>query len=144
MAHPRFQLVPGSRLAASAGNSVVGGGVGWRLLGSNNRELGRSSIAYADAEAALSAIHRLRTLAASGDAHIVHDPASGHWAWHLDDEGSWIANSGRGFRHERECRYNLEQFRASAPSAPASEQDHLVDFPWQRSVSLASPSEISP
>ena len=143
MAHPRFQLVPGSRLAASTGKPVAGG-VGWRLLGSNNRELGRSSVAFNDAETALAAIQRLRALAASGDAHIVHDPASGHWAWHLDDEGSWIANSGRGFRHERECRYNLEQFRAAAPSAPASAKDHVVEFPWQRTVTLTNPSEVSP
>jgi len=141
MPHPRFQLVPGSRLAAGTADPVPGGGVGWRLLGPNNRELGRSSLAYLDAESAHAAIHLVRALATTGQAHIVHEPASGHWAWHLDDDGSSIAHSGRGFRHERECRYNLEQFRAAAPSAPASENDHPVEFPWQRTVSLPSTSE---
>jgi hypothetical protein len=121
-----------------------GGGVGWRLLGSNNRELGRSAVAYADAEAALGSILRVRDLAVDGEAHIVHDRATGLWAWHLDDDGALVANSGRGFRHERECRYNLEQFRGTAPSAPASDTDVPVEFPWQRTVMLPVQQEATP
>lgn len=108
---PRFQLVPGAR---------IGGGVGWRLLGANNRELGRSTAAYADAEAALAAIERVRGLVAEGEAHVVHDAGSGHWAWHMVDAGVPVASSGRGFRLQRECRYNVEQFRREAPGAPVS------------------------
>ena len=144
MAAPRFQLVPGARLAGGPPHAAAGGGVGWRLLGANNRELGRSALAYADAESALESIGRIRVLAASGEAHIVHDPASGHWAWHLDDAGALVANSGRGFRHERECRYNLEQFRGAAPSAPASDTEAPVEFPWQRTVMLPVQQEASP
>jgi hypothetical protein len=130
MSAPRFQLVPGARLAGAAG----GGGVGWRLLGSNNRELGRSARAYPDAESALGAVSAVRDLAQSGDAHIVHDPATGLWAWHLFEGEALVANSGRGFRHERECRYNLEQFRAEAPTSPASDSAVPTEFPWQRSI----------
>jgi hypothetical protein len=139
VAQPRFQLVPGARLSGVVG----GGGVGWRLLGSNNRELGRSALSYADAEAALAAIGRVRVLATHGEAHIVHDPSSGHWAWHLEDGGPLVANSGRGFRHERECRYNLEQFRHEAPTAPAAETDVPLEFPWQRTVLSAVPTEAT-
>jgi hypothetical protein len=114
MSQPRFQLVPGSRLG-------VGTGVGWRLLGSNNRELGRSSGPHVDAESALASIERMRVVAASASAHIVHDGATGHWVWQLSDVGGLsVAVSGRGFRYERECRYNLEQFRATAPVAPST------------------------
>ncbi|MFC6236584.1 hypothetical protein [Longivirga aurantiaca] len=114
MSAPRFRLVPGGRLVHEPGR----GGVGWRLLGANNRELGRSALAYADAEAALAAIGDVRVLAAGGGAHIVHNPTTGRWAWHLITAYDLVvATSGRGFRHERECRYNLEQFRAHAPSA---------------------------
>ena len=129
MAQPRFQLVPGARLASSDGTA----GIGWRLLGANNRELGRSALASPDAESALS-----------GDAHIVHDPRTGHWAWHLDDDGEVVATSGRGFRHERECRYNLEQFREAAPTAPAADTDVPTEFPWQRTVAVPLPSEATP
>ncbi len=130
MAQPRFQLVPGARLVGTG----TPGGVGWRLLGANNRELGRSATSFPDAEEALASISALRALAAAGEAHIVHDPATGLWAWHFGDHGQPIANSGRGFRHERECRYNLEQFRAAAPTAPASDVEVPLEFPWQRTV----------
>ena len=138
VAHPRFQLIPGIRLAGGAG-----GGVGWRLLGSNNRELGRSSLAYPDAEAALEAISVVRRLAASGEAHIVHDQVSSLWIWQLKDAGQLVANSGRGFRHERECRYNPAQFRSSGPSAPASEHDIPLDLPWQRNTTLVPAPEAA-
>ncbi len=130
MSAPRFQLVPGARLSGASGP----GGVGWRLLGSNNRELGRSAASHPDAESALAAIEVVRALVRVGEAHIVHDPVTGLWAWHLVDGDTLVANSGRGFRHERECRYNLEQFRAEAPHAPAADSAVPVEFPWQRSV----------
>jgi len=114
VSQPRFQLVPGSRLGS-------GTGVGWRLLGSNNRELGRSAGHHQDAETAIASIERVRGIAATGQAHIVHESSSGLWAWQLSDsEGQAVAVAGRGFRYERECRYNLDQFRATAPVAPAA------------------------
>lgn len=116
MAQTRFQLVPGRRLPGAPGH----GGVGWRLLGPNNRELGRSAIAYDDAEAALAAVDRVRRVAVEGSAHIVHDVERSQWAWHLEDSGAPVAGSGRGFRHEREARHNLDQFRREAPTAPTS------------------------
>jgi len=138
VAQPRFQLIPGSRLS-----TAPVGGVGWRLLGPNNRELGRGATSYLDAEAAQQAIARIRELADGGEAHIVHDPRNGLWAWHLDDEGVRVATSGRGFRHERECRYNLEQFREAAPTAPSSDHDVPSEFPWQRSVAVVLPTEAT-
>jgi len=108
------------------------GGVGWRLLGPNNRELGRSAIAYEDAEAALVAVDNVRHLARVGVAHIVHESTATPWVWQLQDEsGLVVANSGRGFRHERECRYNLDQFRSAAPTAPSSEASVPPQFAWQ-------------
>jgi hypothetical protein len=108
------------------------GGVGWRLLGANNRELGRSALAYPDAESALDAVTAVRRLARVGAAHIVHELAAAPWVWHLENDGGVVvATSGRGFRHERECRYNLDQFREAAPSAPASEPRIPPQFAWQ-------------
>ena len=115
MTRPRFQLVPGARFAGWAG-----GGVGWRLLGPNNRELGRSAGPYGDAERALAAIARARETVHSGAAHVLQHRDTALWAWQLEDSGVVTATSGRGFRHEQECRYNLEQFRAAAPTAPVS------------------------
>ena len=113
MTSPRFQLIPGERLRRSVG------GVGWRLLGTNNRELGRSVPVFPDADDALCAIDRVRAVAPHAVAHVVCTPGNGLWVWHLEDGGVEAASSGRAFRHERECRYNLEQFREAAPRARA-------------------------
>ncbi len=139
MAGPRFQLVAGARLSGAAD----GDGVGWRLLGSNNRELGRSAVSYADAETALAALGRIRELAVSGQAHIAHHTGSGHWEWHLEDEGELVANSGRGFRHERECRYNLEQFRFAAPAAPTSDTTAPMAFAEHLSLLQSAATEAA-
>lgn len=119
MSTPRFQLVPGGRLV----HAPAAGGVGWRLLGANNRELGRSAVSYPDAEAALAAVEQMRGLAGSGAAHIVFDVEADAWAWHLLGDAVIVATSGRGFRHERECRYNLDQFRQLAPDAPVASEE---------------------
>lgn len=140
MSVPRFQLVPGGRLV----HEPAAGGVGWRLLGSNNRELGRSSRAYPDAESALAAVTAIRSLAVASSAHIVHDPATGTWSWQLaDSDGSVAATSGRGFRHERECRYNLDQFRDAAPNAPAQDSAVVAELPWQRESAESLAGEAS-
>jgi hypothetical protein len=131
---PRYQLTPGGRLV----HDPSAGGVGWRLLGANNRELGRSALAYPDAEDALEAVATVRLLATVGAAHIVHAPTMTPWVWQLEnEEGVIVATAGRGFRHERECRYNLEQFREAAPSAPASDVTVPPQFSWQREAADA-------
>jgi hypothetical protein len=141
VAVPRFQLIPGGRIAQAAGLS---GGVAWRLLGPNNRELGRSALAFVDAEAAHVAIASIRGLALTGKAHVLHQNDPAHWAWSLDDGELVVATSGRGFRHERECRLNLEHFREAAPTAAVSENEPPHEFPWQRTTSVVLPSEVSP
>ena len=115
------------------------GGVGWRLLGANNRELGRAALSYPDAEAALDAVATVRLLASVGTAHLVHESTATPWVWHLEDAGGrLVATSGRGFRHERECRYNLDQFRAAAPTAPAADVAVPPQFAWQREPAEAA------
>lgn len=112
MSTPRFQLFPGGRTRPS------GGGVGWRLLGANNRELGRSAQSFVDAEAAHGAIAALPALLAQAPRHVRHSSATASWTWWIEGpDGEPAAVSGRGFRHERECRYNLTQFCDVAPLA---------------------------
>jgi hypothetical protein len=125
VAGPRFRLVPGTtwsaaRVLGGRTSSATRSGVGWRLLGPNNRELGRAAQSYPDAESALEAVVRIRRLAVEGEAHLEHDLRARRWTWHLDDQGVPLARSGRGFRLERECRHNLEQFRREAPGAPTA------------------------
>ncbi len=119
MAHMRFRFVPGARLLGPVGSGLVG----WRLLGGNNRELGRSATVYPNAEAAATSVARVKRQAAEATSRFTLDRASGTWSWSLDLNGEVVAISGRGFRRERECRYNLEQFRIGAPSAPFDERE---------------------
>ena len=84
MTRPRFQLVPGARFAGWAG-----GGVGWRLLGPNNRELGRSAGPYGDAERALAAIARAREVRChSGARTCCSTGDTACWAWQPRTMGS--------------------------------------------------------
>jgi hypothetical protein len=111
---PRFQLVPGGRLVHRPEDD----GVGWRLLGPNNRELGRSTLSYADEAAALEAVAKVRRGASTCGATIRFEAGSLCWSWQLEDEdGVVVAASGRGFRLEAACRRNLEQFRSCAATA---------------------------
>lgn len=134
MSAPRFQLVPGARLPGPPGHS----GVGWRLLGSNNRELGRSGQSYADAESAHAAIAALAGLPLASLASVGFDASSSLWTWWIDTpEGGHIVTSGRGFRHEREARYNLQQFCEAAPAAPTSATAVPEQVGWRRDVDLS-------
>lgn len=113
----RFCFIPGARLLGPGGSGFVG----WRLLGGNNRELGRSATVYADKMAAADSVRRVQRAVEVAKAALTLEPGSGNWTWKLDLDGEVIAVSGRGFRRERECRHNLEQFQAGAPVAPCEE-----------------------
>ena len=108
---PRFLLVPGARLSGA-------GGVGWRLVGANNRGLGRGARTYPDPRSALAAIDRVRVAAGAAPADVERDPDRGGWSWRLDEGTTALVVSGRRFRHEWEARRNLARFRQEAPSAP--------------------------
>lgn len=133
-AHPRFLLLPaivtiepvggapnGWRLAR--GPRLTGPtAVGWRLLGANNRELGRSVCVYPVQTArrqilALQAgAERLSTTLASGPG--------GSWRWRASLDGVTVALSGRSYHRQRECLYNLHQFLGALPTASIC--DHVV------------------
>ena len=139
MSVPRFQLIPGGRVARLDGGV---GGVAWRLLGPNNRELGRSARAYADAEQAHQSIELIRRAAHAAAASVHHRTDTGLWVWSMHDDRDVLVTSGRGFRHERECRANLEHFREAAPTATLTPGSPPSEFPWQRSAPVISPSQV--
>lgn len=83
--------------------------VRWRLLGGNNRELGRGHDEYRDAVAARRDLLRLQTISATLE-HSVQRSASSTWSWVLSRGGLVVATSG--FRYDRliRCRQGLTQF----------------------------------
>jgi hypothetical protein len=88
----------------------------WRLLSSNNRELGRSAAAHVSESGCLAAITVMQG-SASVCVPSVNARSSGQWWWHLDLCGARVAVAGRVYQRQRECRYNLDQFMLALPDA---------------------------
>ena len=110
MNEPRYQLVPGARLRS-------GPGVGWRLLGSNNRELGRCAVTYPDADAALASVRALQIAIGAARARVIAEDGRA-WGWRVAlPAGGDQARSARLFQHERDCRRSLELFLREAERA---------------------------
>ena len=127
VSQPRYLFVPAEVLsapsperrvswrAAQGGNSA--NGVAWRLLGGNNHELGRSIPAYGSLDEAIHAVAQLRAKLDDAVASVAPSAVTSRWGWRLTIDSVDVAASGRWYQREREARYNLEQFRISAPEA---------------------------
>jgi uncharacterized protein YegP (UPF0339 family) len=90
----------------------------WRLLGGNNRELGRSQAVHTDEAACRAAIQLFRADLDQASPLLSRDAQEGTWTWRLSaTRGRTLACSGRAYARERECRYALGAFLASAPTA---------------------------
>lgn len=87
----------------------------WRLIGLNNRELGRSAQAYVDPPSCRAGIGFLRRQLDHLDQRVWCD--GGRWQWRLELNARPVATSGRGYARRREAEFNLAQFLAAAPQA---------------------------
>lgn len=129
MAHPRFALViGGNRVGAPLSTwpygdqvagvpAVDGSWFAWRLLGGNNRELGRSAVVHPNATGCRDAAGRLRERISEFASVLATDARQGQWRWRLDDGDETVAVSSRLYLRQRECTYNLAQFTAGAAVA---------------------------
>jgi hypothetical protein len=128
-ARPRFFLVPGIAVEVahraadltSYSPALAGTGVdtaGWRLLGGNNRELGRSARIYAVDEV-WTVIEGLQASAHKLTITVSPTPR-GKWFWGGVLAGERVAISARTYGRQRECRYNAEQFLLALPLAVAA------------------------
>lgn len=112
---PVIAVVGGTWRAATSPESRK---AAWRLLGGNNRELGRSKAVYADDAACRTAVHDFRADLDQAVPLLSRDAQEGTWTWRLSSgSGPTLACSGRSYARERECRYALGAFLASAPTA---------------------------
>ncbi len=134
MSRARFHLVTGAVLNGAstptwqireAGDDDPAGLVAtaWRLLGGNNRELGRSATVFPGVTAAREAISELRDRLPEALRAFACDTRTGRWGWRLLVDGEPLATSSRLYLRHRECGYNLGQFLAGVPGAedPAAE-----------------------
>jgi hypothetical protein len=128
VAQPRFQLLMGAsrqtpprvvRLSGSGSTARVArdSQVTWRLLGANNRELGRSARSYSDQATCWQAIERLKICLPAVEPRLSIITPRGNWGWQLLLEGEEWAVSARLFSRLRECRYSIDQFLDKVPDA---------------------------
>ncbi len=131
MGSPRFVLVPSvlasgaRRIAWPYPGEVVGSvapsgqWVAWRLLGSNNHELGRSAGVFGTVDEALADVDELVRCDGSGSAELTLGSGAdtSDWRWRLGVAGRDVAVSSRGYLRQRECRYSATMFRAALATA---------------------------
>ncbi len=89
----------------------------WRLIGGNNRELGRSSCTYPDVAACREAVAFLREHIDEAKSLLAISNDTGLWTWRLDIGNLWMAVAGRSYQRRRECQYNVARFVAEVPTA---------------------------
>jgi hypothetical protein len=92
----------------------------WRLVGSNNRELGRSSHVYPDLAACKVAVTFLQAHIDEAERLLATNNDTGLWLWRLNIGDQWMAAAGRSYQRRRECLYNVLRFVAAAPTAVLS------------------------
>jgi hypothetical protein len=81
----------------------------WRLLGGNNRELGRGTGEFADRESCLLGIKNLKNVIGDLDVSLQRNDANG-WGWLLCLGGVSVATSGHRYDRLIRCKQGLTHF----------------------------------
>lgn len=89
----------------------------WRLVGANNRELGRAPEPVGTEAACCEAVARLQARLPEAAGRIKLAGTANTWSWAVECDGELLAVSGRAYLRQRECQYSLWQFLAAAAVA---------------------------
>ncbi|MER5760466.1 hypothetical protein [Streptomyces sp. NPDC002082] len=98
----------------------------WRLVGSNNHELGRSPSVFRALGACCTAVERLRerigeavpvVAMSTAAAGALSGSGVGAWTWQLALDDQCVAVAVRTFRRQRECRHSLQLFLSAVAEA---------------------------
>jgi hypothetical protein len=100
----------------AASRRAGAGLVGWRVIGENNRELGRGAGPFWQVDEAYQAADDAQAVLEQTVTCFWADDLRG-WFWNVSLEGEQLAVSGRGYRQQRECSYSVKQFRERFPTA---------------------------
>jgi hypothetical protein len=99
--------------------------IGWILVSSNNRPLGRGGTTFVDPAACLDAVNLLRRDHQRATSSALAE-ANGQWAWRVDVDGRTVAVSSRTYFRHHECDYNLRRFLEAVPSADVVDGIRIV------------------
>jgi hypothetical protein len=103
---------------------------GWRLMGANNRELGRSARSFASYPLARRAVMHLQQHADQLVRSTEVDPATGRWRWRLDLDNTAVAISGRWYERDHDSRLGMAKFVTLVSEAELT--DGVVTMPERR------------
>jgi hypothetical protein len=122
----RFQFVVGRRCHGvsvpawpgyDATDAPDGEWCAWRLLGGNNRDLGRSAKVFPGESDCRTAVESVQQRADELVPVIVAEAVTGMWSWRLQLDGVPVAVAARPYFRQREGHYNLGQFLAALADA---------------------------
>lgn len=114
MAHTRFHVAFSPAALAGPASATL---PAWRLVGGNNRVLGRAPEAFVDFETGYAAILFLRSRIADALPVLGVAPDTGGRTWRLEIDNVVVARSARTYLRGRENLYNLAHFMESVPLA---------------------------
>ncbi|MGW0879380.1 phosphate ABC transporter ATP-binding protein [Streptomyces sp. NPDC002671] len=80
--------------------------VGWRLVGANNRELGRCARAFESLPVCQAAVIQLRQRLGDVRSVLAMADVTGTWMWRIELDGQDAATAGRPYHRHRECQHN--------------------------------------
>lgn len=136
---PRFLLltIVGAPGVGSEGEGLSPQGIGWRLLGPNNRELGRSARVLGSLDDCREQFRVLRESIGEAVSSCERGSLGLGWWWRLHIKGVPVARAGRLFQRERECQYSVTQFVAAVPVAVVKWPSTLEALPRVHAVAFA-------
>lgn len=121
MAGGRYLYLAGRELAGRADRDGAARAAetsySWRLIGANNRPIGRSSQGYPDLAGCIAVVQLISTCDLAAGLRLLVDVDTGLWNWRLHRADEVLALSARSYQRKRECLYSAESFAAIAATA---------------------------
>jgi uncharacterized protein DUF1508 len=124
VAAARFQL----QVIRPPGGATAGH-VTWRLLATNNRDIGRSATMYPDAAACRAAVGGLRAESAALQAVTVRSGPSA-WSWRIVLGDAVVAVSSRDYQRRVHADYAGTVALGLIPKAGVADVDVAVGRGW--------------
>jgi len=90
---------------------------GWRLIGANNRELGRSARSFVSYPQTRWAVRSLQKEHDRLVPRSLADPATGRWSWRVELDNQPVAVSARWYERDHDSRAGVAKFVALLPVA---------------------------
>lgn len=112
-----LDLLVGRPRPAVVSIAETGDWYGWRLIGANNRELGRGARGFDTYQLARRAVGQLKETLGRLTHSSTTNPATGRWGWRFDLDGVAVAVSGRWYERDHDGRIGAAKFLALAPHA---------------------------